>query len=58
LKDDNVDFNEFDEENEAEQVISFNLVIKLSTGSTLPSKWVEIEVSYSCGSSLLYWKIN
>src|SRR3954452_10560498 len=36
---------EIDEKSEAEQVISFNLIIKPSTGPALPSKWLEIEVS-------------
>lgn len=30
---------------EAEQVIAFNLVIKPSSGSILPSKWIEIKAS-------------
>ena len=36
---------EIDEKSEAGQVISFNLIIKPSTGPALPSKWLEIEVS-------------
>ncbi|CAG8583132.1 14735_t:CDS:2 [Rhizophagus irregularis] len=36
---------DLDEKSEAEQIISFNLMIKSSTGPTLPSKWVEIEAS-------------
>ncbi|RIA80339.1 hypothetical protein C1645_838871, partial [Glomus cerebriforme] len=40
LKNDNTN-----EINEAEQIIVFNLVIKLSFGLVLPSKWVEIKVS-------------
>lgn len=32
-------------ESEAEQIISFNLIIKPVTGPSLPSKWLEIEVS-------------
>ncbi len=39
------DSYEISEKSEAEQIISFNLMIKSSTGPTLPSKWVEIEVS-------------
>jgi hypothetical protein len=35
---------EFDDINEVEQIISFNLVVKPATGSALPSKWVEVEV--------------
>ncbi len=36
---------EINEKSDAEQVISFNLIIKPFTGSALPSKWMEIEVS-------------
>ena len=36
---------EVSEKSVEEQIISFNLVIKPPTGSTLPSKWLEIEVS-------------
>uniref|UniRef100_U9UL81 Uncharacterized protein n=1 Tax=Rhizophagus irregularis (strain DAOM 181602 / DAOM 197198 / MUCL 43194) TaxID=747089 RepID=U9UL81_RHIID len=36
---------DLDEKSEAEQIISFNLMIKSFTGPTLPSKWVEIEAS-------------
>lgn len=36
---------EMNEKSDAEQVIAFNLIIKPFTGSALPSKWVEIEVS-------------
>jgi hypothetical protein len=40
----NSDVDLFDETNNKEQIISFNLVIKPATGPALPSKWVEIEV--------------
>jgi hypothetical protein len=46
--DTSIEFDNIDETeqiNEAEKVISFNLVIKPSTGPSLPSKWVEIEAS-------------
>jgi hypothetical protein len=51
--DDSIDLDEFDDKDEceisenfeAEQIISFNLIVKLSNGSSLPSKWLEIEVS-------------
>src|SRR5436190_10898221 len=36
---------EVSEKSVEEQIISFNLVIKSPTGPTLPSKWLEIEVS-------------
>ncbi len=36
---------EISERSEAEQVISFNLIVKPFTGPSLPSKWLEIEVS-------------
>ncbi|PKB93923.1 hypothetical protein RhiirA5_440007, partial [Rhizophagus irregularis] len=36
---------EISEKSDAEQVISFNLIIKPFTGPALPSKWMEIEVS-------------
>ena len=39
------DSYEISEKSEAEQIILFNLMIKSSTDPTLPSKWVEIEVS-------------
>jgi hypothetical protein len=45
LENNNTDIDDFVEINEAEQVISFNLLIKPATGAALPSKWVEIEVS-------------
>lgn len=46
LKDDNnVNFDEINKINEEEYIISFNLIIKPSTGPALPSKWVEINVS-------------
>ncbi|RGB36312.1 hypothetical protein C1646_758212 [Rhizophagus diaphanus] len=41
----NSDVDVSDEINSTSQIISFNLVIKPVTGSALPSKWVEIEVS-------------
>jgi hypothetical protein len=48
-----IDLDEFDdkyepetsEKSEAEQTLSFNLIIKSATGPTLPSKWLEIEAS-------------
>jgi hypothetical protein len=40
-----INTEESDDTTEVEQVISFNLVIKPATGSALPSKWVEIEIS-------------
>src|SRR4051794_33926147 len=48
--DNSIDLTEPDEleiveKSEAEQIISFNLIIKPSTGPALPSKWLEIEVS-------------
>ena len=43
--DNNCEVEIMSEDLEAEQVISFNLIIKPFTGLTLPSKWVEIEVS-------------
>ena len=45
LDDKDDDDLEIDEKSDAEQVISFNLVIKPFNGSALPSKWMEIEVS-------------
>jgi len=36
---------EISEKSDAEQVISFNLIIKPFTGPALPSKWMEIEAS-------------
>ena len=36
---------EFEKEAEAEQIISFNLLIKPATGPSLPSKWLKIEIS-------------
>ncbi|CAG8755529.1 2489_t:CDS:2, partial [Rhizophagus irregularis] len=46
----NLNDNDLDNDNttkidEAEQVIAFNLVIKPSSGSILPSKWIEIKAS-------------
>ncbi|RIA88975.1 hypothetical protein C1645_825539 [Glomus cerebriforme] len=49
--DDSIDLNEFDnkykceisENFETDQIISFNLIVKLSNGFLLPSKWLEIE---------------
>jgi hypothetical protein len=44
----NIDLMEHDElseKSEADQIISFNLIIKRPTGPALPSKWLEIEVS-------------
>jgi len=45
LDDKDDDDFEINEKSDAEQVISFNLIIKPLTGSALPSKWMEIEVS-------------
>lgn len=45
LNDNDLDNDNTNEIDEAEQVIAFNLVIKPSSGSVLPSKWVEIKAS-------------
>lgn len=45
LNDNDLENDNTNEINEEEQIIAFNLVIKPSSGSALPSKWVEIEAS-------------